>query len=1445
MAPPSPIFTPNNGKWLGPGEFSASLDDYVNSNANVFEEHHSSLCYTNSPSFFDNAVCSYDDSSITQEDCFGARIVHHTENDIDSEDRSPSCHVEEDSNLDGPESSNTNPTHPVGLFDPLALVGSTIDPKIHSSDGSVGPETHIKPDATEGLLLQRESTSADSKTMQDQIKADFDEEMLQDAMAILKLQNLTVSSKQDQACLNKDISTMMDKWATQKLADSLSALEDQSTVGGIYKLHQLLLSLIKDYLNKATSDFLPRAYRGFPVADSDLTYTEHPRLEGRFNLDHLDKSGRNLLFWAFLRHELMSKVRLYIAIIDRSYRPPVELSRRGGHKFLPWEDEAIRCVHTYIQTLYTAFFSEWSGVAVPDQPPLGLGRSSSIVCETTQWVEALTYDKSVCATVAARLPNYGLQPIMSLMDERQKQQGPVASIEPALSLLRDARCGCDYGRAHRETISGNFDRKKGLVPELWMGIVLRHGTPRNYTQENLTLLRQRAWVFFWGPPAHPQREALLNISQEARTGLSVLKGWERFFFQEGATSADLKEIHGTSRYRLMWVRPPSPSPFSLAFASHTTTLSIRRCESSSSSLAMKNETDSCWKESRKVIAPDTGKSLEVQLVLSLVIGVSAFLVFCILRPRWPALYAARKRRLDHHLGLPALPNSMFGWIPALFKITEEQVLASAGLDAFVFLSFFKMAIRLFSIMAIFATVVLLPINSAFPHAEDDKGNGGDDTSTVPNSLYGTDQTVFSDASFLDILKHKDKTDKSFERSWLWAYVVFTYFFVGLTIYYLNLETFRVIKFRQDYLGSQSTVTDRTFRLTGIPEDLRTEESIKELIEKLGIGKVEKVLLCRDWKKLDDLVDSRDATLRRLEAAWATFLKHQRQKQKSNRPQRRDGNGVPRDQEDDDQAGENGRLLDSQQEPWGSDDEGRPKVNIRYGTLGLRSRNVDAIDYYEERLRRLDSQVTEARKKSYAPTDMAIVTMDSVASCQMAIQARIDPRPGRLLTKLTPAPSDLVWRNTYAPRGIRRLKSWAVTLFITALTLAFIFPTIGISSLLSYCTIRTHFPAFAEWLQQHGVIFSLVQNGLPALVVSLLNVAVPYLYDFLSNHQGMISQGDVELSVISKNYFFTFFNTFFVFAVSLTGINFWSRIQEIAKDTSKMPRAIAEDVEELSIFYICFIMLQGIGLMPFRILEAGSVFLYPFLHWLSKTPRDALELKKPPVFQYGFFLPTSLLVFNLCLIYSVLAWGYVILIVGTVYFCLGYVAFKYMVLYAMDQPQHATGGAWRIISYRIIIGLLVLEVVMVGRIATSKAFIQSVCILPLLPLTIWYSYYIKQRFEPLTKYIALRAVRADEDPDDAAALDDAFENEDRPRPSQAILRRGSTLDEYKEKGLQFVNPSLVAPLPQPWIYDEPPPPIPTDDTQTTEDTERPVLQGVDSTLGIGDENVWRDNGGNNV
>lgn len=77
------------------------------------------------------------------------------------------------------------------------------------------------------------------------------------------------------------------------------------------------------------------------------------------------------------------------------------------------------------------------------------------------------------------------------------------------------------------------------------------------------------------------------------------------------------------------------------------------------------------------------RDLYTQLAISVALGFFAFLAFCFLRPRWTSLYAARKKQKNAASTLPELPDTFFGWVPALYRITEDQVLASAGLDAFV------------------------------------------------------------------------------------------------------------------------------------------------------------------------------------------------------------------------------------------------------------------------------------------------------------------------------------------------------------------------------------------------------------------------------------------------------------------------------------------------------------------------------------------------------------------------------------------------------------------------------------------------------------------------------------------------------------------------------------------------------------------------------------------
>jgi len=117
-----------------------------------------------------------------------------------------------------------------------------------------------------------------------------------------------------------------------------------------------------------------------------------------------------------------------------------------------------------------------------------------------------------------------------------------------------------------------------------------------------------------------------------------------------------------------------------------------------------------------------------------------------------------------------------------------------------------------------------------------------------------------------------------------------------------------------------------------------------------------------------------------------------------------------------------------------------------------------------------------------------------------------------------------------------------------------------------------------------------------------------IYPFLglATLQGMLSQSAVEMSVISKNFFFTFFNLFIVFTLLGTGSlafdDYKQKFGESLKDTRQIAFLLAQSLQGLAQFYINLIILQGLGLFPFRLLEFGSVAMYPIGLIGAKTPR---------------------------------------------------------------------------------------------------------------------------------------------------------------------------------------------------------------------------------------------------
>lgn len=285
-----------------------------------------------------------------------------------------------------------------------------------------------------------------------------------------------------------------------------------------------------------------------------------------------------------------------------------------------------------------------------------------------------------------------------------------------------------------------------------------------------------------------------------------------------------------------------------------------------------------------------------------------------------------------------------------------------------------MAIKFLAITFFFSLVVIEPVHQHFGKDYAPSRRNDTDVEGMLWSEYYTKPTFLLNSRAGDE-KEPKKEPKSPSTDFLWMYVAFVYFFSGLAMYLMITETKRIIRIRQRYLGSQSTVTDRTIRLSGIPVELRSEEKLKETIEQLEIGKVESLTICRDWKEIDDLMDRRMQVLRKLEESWAVYLGHRSGPGAQNHTNSGSENHPGEDEES--------QLLQedgNEQSNGRSYAQDRPTTRIWYGFLKLQSQKIDAINYYEEKLRKLDEKIKLVRKKGFKPTPLAFVTLDSPASC---------------------------------------------------------------------------------------------------------------------------------------------------------------------------------------------------------------------------------------------------------------------------------------------------------------------------------------------------------------------------------------------------------------------------------------------------------------------------------
>ncbi|KAI5952736.1 hypothetical protein KGF54_003603 [Candida jiufengensis] len=794
----------------------------------------------------------------------------------------------------------------------------------------------------------------------------------------------------------------------------------------------------------------------------------------------------------------------------------------------------------------------------------------------------------------------------------------------------------------------------------------------------------------------------------------------------------------------------------------------------------------------RLYRPHSTRVASYQVLIASSLGLFTLFTFSILRIKYPKIYIANFNNLNFSThsktrrNLPKLSNSLFGWIPIVFKINESEILEHAGLDAVVFLGFFKMCIKIIGVMLILAITIISPIRYKFTgrldqdYPDDDDENNG-------TSIHSR-----------QLLHGTSLNENESYQHYLWLYTIFTYVFTFVTAYFLFDETNKVVNMRQKYLGGQNSITDRTVKISGIPGILRDEIILKRHINNLNIGEVESILIVREWQNLNKLFRLRNKILKKLESYWVEYFQKNGIENKSDlltadlSPTLGESINLPSSNGpiDDDARSVNSTILqqiteiveatsnsNSINDLYLAESNIMTRPKFRKGWFGLFGPKIDAINFFTEKLKIVDTQIEKSRRKEYAPTSTAFLTIKSVAQAQMLAQAVLDPKVNHLITSLAPAPHDIRWDNLCLTRQERNSRIFIVTLLIGLISILLVFPVRYIASFLNTKSISKIWPSLGEAIKNHKWAKTLITGLLPTYLFTILNIIIPFFYVWISKKQGFSSHSDEELSSIAKNFFYIFVNLFLVFTTFGTAS---------LSDTTKIAYDLAQSLRDLSLFYVDFIILQGLAIFPFKLLLLGNLIKFSWKSLFScKTPRDYLKLYKPPDFNFGLQLPQPILLFIITLNYSIISSK--VLISAFITFIIGYGVSKYLLLYACIHSPHSTGRILVMIFRRIILGLLIFQITMVGTLALQEAFICAAFLAPLPVITMYFLWCFENQYIPLSTFIALRAIENNQSVNNLLDIEQQQNNEN-----------NQTLDERREFNTNYEYPNLICDLNGPMI-----------------------------------------------
>ena len=582
---------------------------------------------------------------------------------------------------------------------------------------------------------------------------------------------------------------------------------------------------------------------------------------------------------------------------------------------------------------------------------------------------------------------------------------------------------------------------------------------------------------------------------------------------------------------------------------------------------------------------------------------------------------------------PELPGGWFDWIKPFFAVTDEYILNNCSLDGFFFLRFLRVLSLICLVGACIVWPVLLPINSTGASGLVELDSLTIGNIELPSKFYAHALVAWCFFGWFHCFASTGRANLLTPAAGFVLFIV-----CRECIYYINL--------RQAYLLSPNyseRLSTRTVLFTCIPKPYAEEAKLRKLF-----GDTAKTFwVVKDTSALRALVEDRETTAVRLQKAEVSLIRLAnvaRQKQLKKHPASSTLNAHLNEAagpaEPPQHDAEKGQVVDTAvrfaerqlsvldsptlekppdpeyTHPYGLDPS-LPDVRGSVAALWLPvqsrphhrplrnfGRRVDTIRWTRERLKILNREIWKLRRKHRGgdgvPLNAAFIEFDSQASAQAAFQILAHHQPLHMSPRyIGLQPEEIIWsalRIRWWEHIMRRFFMMGV---ITAAIIFWSIPAVFVG-MISNIDSLSEMVFFLSWIKDlPGPILGVIQGLLPALALTWLMAAVPWMLRGCARVAGVPSHALVELFVQHAYFAFQVVQVFLI--TTLTSATS-AAIIDVLKDPFSVKDVLSKNLPKASNFYLSYILIQCLGAGSGRLVSFGDLIRHQVIAKIIPNPR---------------------------------------------------------------------------------------------------------------------------------------------------------------------------------------------------------------------------------------------------